>query len=598
MAFSQKYKTILNELSPELYAVLKAASTVDTARADVIRYLQAVSLNLYRDEDQTRSLEWYLQIRCVQSLRDIFSLRSAALAHNSALETLYYYLRDDVEHIPESLSDAFFEDLFALIKGMLGVSNIYDSDTEPVYASMKGREAAIARSNDLDQLAFNVQKRIRSYTSGLDDEVIQRRKDNRARILRVFGASEEDFDDYRWHLKHVIRDGATLASLIDLSDSERRGIDQAKEARLPFGITPYYVMLMDKEAGRKRDHAVRAQVIPPESYVGAVVSHKEDTEYSLDFMREQDTSPVDLVTRRYPMICILKPYNTCSQICVYCQRNWEIDDVLMPQAMASSERVDQAIEWIKAHPSVTEVLITGGDPLVMSDQKFESILSRVAALPQVERIRIGSRMPVVLPQRFTDNLIEIFRKYHEPGKRELALVTHFEHSYEVSPESMAAIQKVRRLGMGVYNQAVFTVNNSRRYEMAALRRILRLIGVDSYYTFNTKGKEETRDYRVPMARLQQEIKEEARILPGLARTDEAVYNVPGLGKNYLRAEQNHSLLNILPNGSRVYEFHPWEKNLSRAATYVDTDVPILEYLEELKRRGEDISEYRTIWYYL
>jgi lysine 2,3-aminomutase len=176
-------------------------------------------------------------------------------------------------------------------------------------------------------------------------------------------------------------------------------------------------------------------------------------------------------------------------------------------------------------------------------------------------------------------------------------VTHFEHCYEVTPQAMEAVQKFRRRGMSVYNQAVFTVENSRRFELAALRRVLRLIGVDPYYTFNTKGKEETRNYRVPLARLQQEVKEEARLYPGLLRTDEPVYNVPRLGKNYLRAEQHHTLLTIMPDGSRVYEFHPWEKKLAMVDTYVDRDVPIYDYLQELRRRGEDPEDYRTIYYY-
>jgi lysine 2,3-aminomutase len=130
-----------------------------------------------------------------------------------------------------------------------------------------------------------------------------------------------------------------------------------------------------------------------------------------------------------------------------------------------------------------------------------------------------------------------------------------------------------------------------------LLKLLRLIGVDPYYSFNTKGKEETKNYRAPMARLQQEIKEEARLMPGIVRTDEAVYNVPRLGKNYLRAQQHHSVLTILPTGQRVYEFHPWEKNLALADTYIDTDVSIHEFLQELKRRGENIEEYKSIWYY-
>ena len=199
--------------------------------------------------------------------------------------------------------------------------------------------------------------------------------------------------------------------------------------------------------------------------------------------------------------------------------------------------------------------------------------------------------------RWTEELIGILAEVHEPGRREVAVVTHFEHSYEITPEAMQAVQKIRKAGISVYNQEVFTIENSRRFESAKLRKDLRLIGVDPYYTFNMKGKEETRRYMVPIARILQERKEEARLLPGLDRTDEPVFNVPKLGKNHLRAWQDHRLVMILPDGSRVYEFHPWEKNIAPVPPYNYIDVPIYDYLEELATRGENIRDYHTIWFY-
>ena len=109
--------------------------------------------------------------------------------------------------------------------------------------------------------------------------------------------------------------------------------------------------------------------------------------------------------------------------------------------------------------------------------------------------------------------------------------------------------------------------------------------------------EETRAYRVPLARILQEQKEEARLIPGVRRTDEVVYNVPGLGKNYMRAPQHRDLLAIMPDGARVYEFHPWEKKIAPRAGYVGTTVPILEYTERLEEVGEPAREYESIWYY-
>jgi len=246
---------------------------------------------------------------------------------------------------------------------------------------------------------------------------------------------------------------------------------------------------------------------------------------------------------------------------------------------------------------VGDVLVTGGDPLVMEDSQLRRLLGKLAEMKQIYRIRIGTRTPVVLPMRWTDSLVSLLSGYHEPPHREVAIVTHFEHSYEVTPEAMGAVQRIRKEGISVYNQEVFTVENSRRYETAKLRRDLKSIGVDPYYTFNMKGKEETRRYMVPIARILQERKEEARLLPGLDRTDEPVFNVPRLGKNHLRAGQDRRLVMVLPDGSRVYEFHPWEKNITPTPPYNYIDVPIYDYLEELAARGENIRDYRTIWYY-
>ncbi len=265
--------------------------------------------------------------------------------------------------------------------------------------------------------------------------------------------------------------------------------------------------------------------------------------------------------------------------------------------MASKEKVAEALAWFDQHPGIGDVLITGGDPCIMKDETLRGILSELAEKDHVYRIRIGTRTPVVLPMRWTDNLVALLEEFCEPGRREIAIVTHFEHSYEITPEATQAVRKIRKAGIGVYNQQVFTVENSRRFETAKLRRDLRTIGVDPYYTFNMKGKEETGRYMVPIARILQERKEEARLLPGLDRTDEPVFNVPKLGKNHLRAWQDHRVVMINPDGSRVYEFHPWEKNIRPLPPYNYTDTPIYDYLEELAARGEDIRDYRTIWYY-
>ncbi len=486
-------------------------------------------------------------------------------------------------------------DFLYIALGSLGRSNIYREENLAL-PNFEGRKGAIVRSDYLDDLAEKCMNRINSYRSGLDVDVVAQRVANRQRILDLLGASMDDWKDHGWQQRNVFADAKSIGKIVTLSDDEVTGIDLANKNRMPFGITPYYLSLFDQEPSRKYDHAIRAQVIPPLSYVKSILESRR-AGAALDFMKEGQTSPVDLVTRRYPMIAILKPFNSCAQICVYCQRNWEIGHVSDPQSLASPESLSNALDWFKAHPMVTEVLVTGGDPALMEDGSLVDLLQRLSEIDHISRIRIGTRLPVVLPMRFTDKLVEAIGRFHSPPDKDLCVVTHFEHTYEVTPEAVEAVQKLRMHGIAVYNQQVFTIENSRKFETAALRLLLKQIGVDPYYTFNTKGKDETIWYRVPIARLLQERKEEARVLPGLSRTDEPVFNIPALGKNHLRAWQHHDVIMISPRGERIYEFHPWEKNITNAPTYVYADVPIWDYMLRIKERGEDIDEYRSIWYY-
>ena len=597
MKHKKKYIQRLLFSHPTIFGMLKDSMSLSIARNSILGYIIEMIKLLNRESHRLEPLEWSNQNHSLLTFRKIISYRSERLAKFSLLKLLWNLAHENHDQLPDDLSDGFFEEMIHMFAGMQGRSGIYSREPFPEFAKMSGREASINRSLQLDNMAESCISTINKYPTGLDEDIIQIRQENKKRILRKLNGTDADWNNPAWHLRNVIRNADQLAKLINLKEKEREGIEKAVANRIPFGITPYYVSLMDREVHRKRDHAVRAQVIPPLDYVETMIRNRDDKNHSFDFMLERNTSPIDLITRRYPMIVILKPYNTCSQICVYCQRNWEIDNVLASRAMPPKKKIDAAIQWIQDHPTIREVLVTGGDPLVMSDGQLNRILSKLADIDHVERIRIGSRIPVVLPMRITDNLVDVISQYHKPGKRNLYLVTHFEHPYEVTPDAMEAVNKFKNHGISVYNQAVFTIENSRRFELVALRRSLRKIGVDPYYTFNTKGKEETKNYRVPLARLRQETKEEARLMSGLIRTDEPVYNVPGLGKNYLRAIQHHSIISILPNGRRLYEFHPWEKNLSLADTYVDTDVSIHDYLQRLKKRGEDIEEYETIWYY-
>jgi lysine 2,3-aminomutase len=584
------------QIVPGLTAILQSDTTLVKKRRQIRSLLSDILLKTFEDDPSIPPLEWILTRNAVTVFRNILSRRNERLAGFSLLRYLDLLVngKDLGEHPPPRTG--FLREIEHLLLAVAGRSELY-TDTVPTFLKHTGRKAARMRSSDLSRMARHAQRFMDRYTCGLDQEIVALRAVNRRRLLERLGATEKDWQDWRWHTQHIVRDADTLGALVDLSDEERTAVERARLYRLPFGITPYYLSLFDAEAGHGRDRAVRAQVVPPLSYVERMQAGRERAGCSMDFMIEQDTSPIDGITRRYPQIVILKPVLTCPQICVYCQRNWEIEDVYSEQAMLPPEKLDQAIAWIADTPEVQEVLITGGDPLLLTDRQLEDLLERVTAIDHVERVRIGSRTLVTLPQRITDRLARVVSRFHQPGRRAMLIVTHFEHPYEITPEAMAAVQRFRRAGLEVYNQLVFTFFNSRRFETAALRHWLRLIGVSPYYTFNTKGKEETDAYRVPIARLLQEQQEEARLQPGSVRTDEIVFNVPKLGKNYLKAAQHHDIISILPDGRRVYEFHPWEKKLSLVDTYVYTDVSIHDYLRRLRAIGEPTAQYRSIWYY-
>jgi lysine 2,3-aminomutase len=584
------------ESIPPLKKIMVSPDPLEKKRKKVRELMNTMLIKTYDDNPNLPSLAWLLTRDAIVVFRNLVSRRSEKI---SGFRFLGYL--NDVIHEGKMISDNppsldFFAELSHLFHGISGRADVYPQKA-PAFSKYHGEKAAKLRSIDLSRMARHVEKFSKRYACGLDDSVKRRRYNNKLRILDHFEVTDFEWSDWRWHMRHIIRDVKTLNKLIKLTDEEHEAVRLAQKHKIPFGITPYYLSLMDYEPGQGRDRAIRAQVLPSLKYIQKIEEFKADDIKFMDFMLERDTSPIEGITRRYPQIVILKPVLTCPQFCVYCQRNWEIEDVYSGSAILPKPKLEKAIQWIAQTPEINEVLITGGDPFILSNERIESLLYKLSRIEHIQRIRLGTRTPVTLPQRITDALVKDINHFHIPGKREVLIVTHVEHPYELTHNAMEAVQRFRRYGIDVYNQMVYTFYNSRKFEAAVLRHYLRLIGITPYYTFNTKGKEETDEYRVPIPRLLQEQKEEARLMPGTVRTDEIVFNVPGLGKNYLRAIQHHDVISILPNGRRVYEFHPWEKKMALADTYVYTDVSIYEYMQRLKAIGENISDYKSIWYY-
>lgn len=588
-------------VAPDVYSLLKECTNIKTARQKMMDYLNTTEMAFRNDYYELSNAEYILLRQALGVLKNFFSNRYERMAGTSPIEYLWKATRNGDCEVAQDFIDEF-EHLFRAIKGNTTVypSHLMEGLVSPDYEKYKGREAAVRRSDFLDGLGEKVDRYIQKYPEGLRPDILARRVENKKKVLKAFNADEDDWNNYKWQFKNVIRDEEGLEKLkkvIKITREQEQSIRLSIEHHIPFGLTPHYLHLMDEEPGH-HDFAVRRQVFPPLEYTETMITHKTDRAIAFDFMREHDTSPCDTITRRYPRVAILKPVDTCPQICVYCQRNWEITSPVEGEKVnVSKSTIDKAVRWIAKHPQIMDILITGGDPLIMNNQFIDDLLSQLAKIPTLQSIRIATRVLVTAPQRLDDELLDILTKYHELGRRIIYVVTHFQHPYEICRESAEAMDRLRKRGIMLYNQQVFTFANSRRFESVALRMALKRIGVDPYYLFNMKGKSEMADYSVPIARILQERKEEARLLPGVFRTDEPVFNVPFLGKSHLRAGQDRDFISIMPTGERLYAFHPWEKNIRSVNSYIYKDVTIRGYLEKLRERGENIDEYRSIWYY-
>ncbi len=582
---------------PLIHEILRGSSGLEEARRDLFVHLNTIEEHLFDTHSDKGFIELDILERsnargCIRVFKNIIQRENEDLTNFSALKLLFRIAKNEID--PEQVNKGFISEFIYLFKGINCNSGLYSDKDSLRFFELSGREAAVERTKLLDGYSSKMESFLSRYRTGLEPELVARREELKNDILDYFGASDDDWDDYRWHIRNVICDKETVGDLVRLGSYEIEGLELAEEYGIPVQITPYYLSLFDKDNRGVFDTVIRAQVLPSARYCKNLVDNQRSGT-SLDFMDEESTSPVEGITRRYPKILILKPYDSCPQICVYCQRNWEIKEIR--DADMSPCRMEKAISLIRENLHITEVLVTGGDPLTLDDRYIDSLLGELAGIDHIERIRIGTRTFVTLPFRFTPDLIEILGQYHLWGEREVCMVTHFEHSCEVTPESLRSIRDMRSAGFSIYNQQVFTYYTSRRFEACKLRTVLKRSGIAPYYTFNTKGKDETVDFRVPIARVEQERKEEARLLPGIVRTDEPVFNVPRLGKSHLSAGQDHEVIMVTEDGRRVYRFYPWESKFELVEPYNYTDVSIYDYIERLSRDGEDVDEYRSIWYY-
>lgn len=250
---------------------------------------------------------------------------------------------------------------------------------------------------------------------------------------------DERWSDWQWQLKHRITDIDAFENLlgIRIKPEERGALEQTLE-KFPLSITPYYVSLIDV-ADYKND-PIYKQCFPNPC---ELIIQKHEM---ADPLAEDKDSPVPGLIHRYPDRVLLHISNTCSMYCRHCTRKRKVGD--MEQAPERSE-IAKGIDYIRRTPQVRDVLLSGGDPLMLPDEFLDWILTKIREIPHVEVIRIGSRMPVVLPYRITENLLQILKKHYP-----IWLNTHFNHPHEITPASKKALQMLADTGIPLGNQSV------------------------------------------------------------------------------------------------------------------------------------------------
>ncbi|MCE5271033.1 KamA family radical SAM protein [bacterium] len=589
---------LLWQTDRKIQHILLSRASISEARNGLFEYLNDLErhyFNIYSDKKfkdlhdvRKKHAKW-----CIRVFKNIIRTENEKLSGASALGSLIKLASRTVSR-GEPVSRGFILEMLFLFLGINGRFGFYRREKPSALELTAEERPGLARSHLLDSYGKRVREAMARYESGLDGRVRALNEESVRRIAAALGAGPREWNDCCWQMRHIVCRLSDLERLVELTDSERHALAQAERQGLAFQITPYYLSLFQRPGPGATDAALRAQVLPGLHYVEGMRRAAESGQ-DLDFMGEAATSPQDGITRRYVHVLILKAFNSCPQLCVYCQRNWEVTG--LDRSGETRERLEKAIDWVAENENIQEVLVTGGDPLTLGDEYLAWVLERLAAIGHLERIRISTRTPVTLPMRITPELVSLLSRHHELGRREVCVVTHFESPLEMTPAALDAVGRLRSAGLSVYNQEVFTFYNSRRFQTAHLRRVLKRSGVDPYYCFNAKGKDETVDFRVPIARLLQEWTEEARLLPGLARTDTPVFNVPTLGKSYLQSWQDHEIVMLLPDGRRVYRFYPWESMLALTKPYLYTDVSIHDYLTRLAAEGENVNDYHSIWYY-
>ena len=296
------------------------------------------------------------------------------------------------------------------------------------------------------------------------------------------GVSEREWNDWRWQLRRRVTTLEQLKEILELTPEEMEGIQHSK-GRLALAVTPYFVSLMDPI---NPNCPIRRQAIPrmEEFHVS-----KSDM---VDPCGEDKDSPVPGLVHRYPDRVLLLVTDQCAAYCRYCTRRRLVGS---HERSITQGNFEEVIRYLRSHRKVRDVLLSGGDPLLLENERLEEILSRLRAIPHIELLRIGTRAPVTLPQRITPGLVRMLKKYHP-----LMMSIHFTHPKEVTDAVKKACSDLADAGIPLGSQTVLLKGiNDRPYIMKKLLHELLKIRVRPYYIYQCDLAVGTEHFRTSVA---------------------------------------------------------------------------------------------------
>ncbi len=292
---------------------------------------------------------------------------------------------------------------------------------------------------------------------------------------------DEKWNDWRWQMANRLNTIEELEQVINLTDEEREGLSAPGLFRVD--ITPYFASLLEPDDPYG---PIRLQVIPKGREIVPFDSMMADS------LAEDEHSPVPGLVHRYPDRVLMLVTTQCASYCRYCTRSRIVGD---PSANYSRADHEAQLEYLRRTPQVRDVLLSGGDPLTMAPRLLEELLAELRAIPHIEIVRIGTRVPVFLPMRITDDLVEMLRKYHP-----LWMNIHVNHPREITPELSRALAKLADAGIPLGNQSVLLrgVNDSPEVQLALVHKLVKN-RVRPYYLYQCDLVQGAGHFRTPVS---------------------------------------------------------------------------------------------------